>query len=404
MENEPEAVENGESGCENTANGGINHLDSTPHASGNAANQAGSSFSVLPPATTFEEQLNKMENRGLAIDDSNFAIAKLRDLNYYRLRGYWLTLEDDGSFIKGTSFSDIWEIYQLDRELRRWLWQAMAPIEIKLRTQFAYEFAHRCGPDAYLDSANYHLQDRFDKALANYERERDRAYSQGVPYVVHNMDKYGKLPVWAAVEIMSFGTLSMFYGNLDLAIGLDEDGEIQQAAVEELRHLDRAAAHEVECHMRLLFAQMADDVRDKMHHIRLRAAEMHLAARHVVKRRNLLRRTLLEIDDLLRAALQEESFLRQMDFAAAALKKPLAELVLEVSELARQVRLRRQQSLRRARDVPFLRDGEEVFQDADLHGNAPLSLCFHDAVLSAPSPGHACKKSKNFRLFTRKCG
>lgn len=88
---------------------------------------------MLPPATTFEEQLYKMENRGLVIDDSNFAIAKLRDLNYYRLRGYWLTLEDEGSFIMGTSFGDIWEIYQLDRELRRWLWQAIAPIEIKLR-------------------------------------------------------------------------------------------------------------------------------------------------------------------------------------------------------------------------------------------------------------------------------
>ena len=42
MENEPVAVENGESGCENTSNGGINHIDSTPHARGNAANQAGS--------------------------------------------------------------------------------------------------------------------------------------------------------------------------------------------------------------------------------------------------------------------------------------------------------------------------------------------------------------------------
>ena len=177
MENEPANVENGQSCCVDPANGGINHIDSTPHARGNAANQAGSSFSTLPPATTFEEQLIKMEGRGLVVDDSSFAISKLRDLNYYRLRGYWLTLEDGVSFIQGTSFDDIWEIYQLDRELRKRLWQAMAPIEIKLRTQFAYEFAHRCGPDAYLDPANYHLQDSFDKALANYERERDRAYS-----------------------------------------------------------------------------------------------------------------------------------------------------------------------------------------------------------------------------------
>ena len=187
MENKPATAENGETGCGNTANGGINHLDSTPHASGNAANQAGSSFSQLPEATTFEEQLTKMEGRGLAIEDRGFAIAKLRDLNYYRLRGYWLTLEDGGSFTQGTSFGDIWEVYQLDRELRRWLWQAVAPIEIKLRTQFAYEFAHRCGADAYLDEGNYWRSENFERALKNYERERDRAYRQGVPYVVHNI-------------------------------------------------------------------------------------------------------------------------------------------------------------------------------------------------------------------------
>ena len=231
MENEPATVENEESGCENLADGGINHLDSTPHASGNAANQAGSSFSPLPKPTTFEEQLTKMEGRGLTIGDRDFAITKLQDLNYYRLRGCWLTLEQDGTFVDGTTFDDIWEIYQLDRELRRWLWQAVAPIEIKLRTQLAYEFAHRCGADAYLDGGNFFNNDSYSRALANYERERDRAYNQGVPYVVHNMDKYGKLPVWAAVEIMSFGTLSMFYGNLDFAAGDDGNGKGVAAAV-----------------------------------------------------------------------------------------------------------------------------------------------------------------------------
>lgn len=171
-------VENGESGCMDPANGGITRVDSTPHARGNAANQAGSFFSPLPGATTYEQQLAKMKARGLAVSDEGFALSRLRDLNYYRLRGFWLTLEEDGAFAEGASFDDVWEIYQLDRELRRWLWQAVAPIEIKMRTQFAYEFAHRCGPDAYLDPSNYHRQDSFDKALANYERERNRAYNQ----------------------------------------------------------------------------------------------------------------------------------------------------------------------------------------------------------------------------------
>lgn len=81
--------------CMDSVNGDINCNDSTPHASlpKETANQAGSSFSPLPDATTYEEQLSKMERRGFVVADKEFAIARLRELNYYRLRGYWLTLE-----------------------------------------------------------------------------------------------------------------------------------------------------------------------------------------------------------------------------------------------------------------------------------------------------------------------
>lgn len=222
--NKSTTVENSASGCDCPTNGGIKNSDSTPHASGNAANQAGSSFLPLPCATTFDWQLSKMKERGLVVSDEDFALARLRDLNYYRLRGYWLTLEQDGRFKEGTSFNDILDIYRLDCELRGWLWQAIAPIEIKLRTQFAYHFARLCGPDAYLDSDNFWSSKSHERAMGNYRRERDRAYDQGVPFVVHNMDKYGKLPIWAAVEIMSFGTLSMLYGNLDSKSG-ETDGK-----------------------------------------------------------------------------------------------------------------------------------------------------------------------------------
>jgi hypothetical protein len=67
-----------------------------------------------------------MEDRGLIVTNTEFALGKLRDLNYYRLRGYWLTLEDGNRFVKGTTFDDVWKIYQLDCELREWVWKAIA--------------------------------------------------------------------------------------------------------------------------------------------------------------------------------------------------------------------------------------------------------------------------------------
>ena len=53
--------------------------------------------------------------------------------------------------------------------------------------------------------------------MESLTRERNRALRDGVPCVVHNIEKYGNLPIWASVEIMSMGTVSQLYGNLDSA-------------------------------------------------------------------------------------------------------------------------------------------------------------------------------------------
>lgn len=90
---------------------------------------------------------------------------------------------------------------------------------MKARIQFAYYFSRDVGALGYLDASNFRNELSHAKSMRNFERERDRARKQIVPYVVHHMDQYGNLPVWAAVEVMSFGTLSQLYGNLRHDIG-----------------------------------------------------------------------------------------------------------------------------------------------------------------------------------------
>ena len=92
--------------------------DSTPHAThGNRANQAGSFFISMKPPRSFGEQLSLMESRGLTVEDEPSALRRLAESNYYRLRGCWLTFEEDGRFIPGTTFDDIWETYQFDGDV-----------------------------------------------------------------------------------------------------------------------------------------------------------------------------------------------------------------------------------------------------------------------------------------------
>lgn len=190
--------------------------NSTPHAcTSSAANQAGSfSFSPVKPALSFERQVDLMCERGLIVDDREQAIRWLSESNYYRIRGYWLTFERDGRFIPGTTLNDVHEAYLLDIGLRLWLWSAIGPIEIKARTSLAYHMGMACGPSSYEDSGYFENESAHRHSMDSFRKERDRALRSGVPCVVHNMEKYGCLPIWAAVEIMSMGTMSRLYGNL----------------------------------------------------------------------------------------------------------------------------------------------------------------------------------------------
>ncbi|RHJ35028.1 Abi family protein [Bifidobacterium pseudocatenulatum] len=192
--------------------------DSTPHAPGNGANQAGSSFSSLKPPLTIQEQRERLQERGLDlcgiadVDVDSF----LASNNYYRISGYWLTFFDRsaGRFIRGARIADIMDIMAFDSTLRRLVSSMIEPLEIKLRTVFAYHMSHMQGPEAYRNPRLF----RNERAFSRSQEEIDRAIRNGqramVPCVVHNMRKYGRLPVWALVEVLSFGVVSKMYGNL----------------------------------------------------------------------------------------------------------------------------------------------------------------------------------------------
>ena len=71
-------------------------------------------------ALSVSQQISKLEGRGLIVNDKSLAENALRNLNYYRLSGYWMYFEDNRNphhLKKGTKFEDILKLYQFDQEL-----------------------------------------------------------------------------------------------------------------------------------------------------------------------------------------------------------------------------------------------------------------------------------------------
>lgn len=55
------------------------------------------------PHRTWQEQLELLRSKNLTILNEDFALEKLRNLNYYRLSAYFLPFYDDNkNFIKNT--------------------------------------------------------------------------------------------------------------------------------------------------------------------------------------------------------------------------------------------------------------------------------------------------------------
>ncbi|CAM2878952.1 Abi family protein [Skermania piniformis] len=169
---------------------------------------------LLKPSLSWNEQVDLLVRRGLAIGDRAACARFLAANNYYRFSGYMRYFQNaphlgDNSFRPQTAFDDIYAVYQADEGLRSLLYQRLARAEILLRTHTAYVIANDDGPcgrylekDFYTEAAN--STSTAESCLADIARSKER-------HILRYMSaghEAADLPVWSAVEAFSFGTLS----------------------------------------------------------------------------------------------------------------------------------------------------------------------------------------------------
>ncbi|MCF6362403.1 MAG: Abi family protein [Gammaproteobacteria bacterium] len=169
------------------------------------------------PATTFDQQIDLLIERGMQIPTRERARHYLSHLNYYRLGAYWLPFEADHTahrFKSGTQFDDVVSLYVFDRELRLLVMDAIERLEVSIRTQWAYHLAHAHGPHAYMDTAIFKKASTHQRCLETLEEELDRSKEVFVSHYKNNYTDPALPPIWAAVEVMSLGQLSKWVSGL----------------------------------------------------------------------------------------------------------------------------------------------------------------------------------------------
>lgn len=171
----------------------------------------------LKPPLTIEQQVELLAARGLGVPDKDKAAHYLAHLNYYRLRAYWLALEQDPKqhlFKGGATFDQVLDLYVFDRKLRLLLLDAIERIEVSLRTRWAYYLAHQYGSHAYLDKLHFINSDKHAKSLETLQKEVQRSDETFIKHYLKTYTDPNLPPIWAVCEIMTLGQLSRWYENL----------------------------------------------------------------------------------------------------------------------------------------------------------------------------------------------
>lgn len=174
----------------------------------------------LKPARDYAGQIEQLEKEhALIIDDHVEAIQILSTVSYYRLSAYGIGIkcaENTEHYLPGITLRHLYRLHQFDSRFRTLLMPLIETLEIELRTKIAYHLVMTYGADVLYNELNFQLLERKDGKtwhswlLCQFKNEMDRQKDK--PLVRHHIEKYGgRFPLWAAVELFSFGMLSTLY-------------------------------------------------------------------------------------------------------------------------------------------------------------------------------------------------
>jgi abortive infection bacteriophage resistance protein len=192
------------------------------------------------PYQSLHDLVRLMHSRGMLIEDIARAERKLAQVGYYRLSGFWFPcrqylIGDNGqitvsaqtgkpvraeTMLAGTSFNKVFELYLFDKRLRLLMLDALERVEIFVRTALADELGYH-NPLAYEDASFIRpeqTRDYTDKqgkqrnAWADWTRRQQEQLSRcQEDHVLSHRHKGRAIPIWVAVEVWDFGTVSKYF-------------------------------------------------------------------------------------------------------------------------------------------------------------------------------------------------
>lgn len=168
---------------------------------------------------TLDEQIKILQSKGLIISDEEETKDILLRENYFFISGYRLLFMESMTnklFLPGTTFEELYAVFQFDRHIRNIVFKNLLIIENNLKSITAYNLSGKYGiqEEDYLNPKNFVTDRKRKKQVDDLLRKMKRQIRvNGGQHqaTLHYIEKYGYVPLWIAVKVLSFGIVSELY-------------------------------------------------------------------------------------------------------------------------------------------------------------------------------------------------
>lgn len=167
------------------------------------------------PFLTYEEQIEKLKNKKLKIDEEESAIEILKNTSYYSLiNGYKVIFKDNSNdfYKQDVSFDNFYQLYLFDVELRRLVMNYILILERKIKSIYSYSFCKKFGDgqDEYFKGTNYNYS-QFQNKINELLTRLQSALNSNKPYINHYKAQYKNVPLWVLVNNLTLGNISVAF-------------------------------------------------------------------------------------------------------------------------------------------------------------------------------------------------
>jgi abortive infection bacteriophage resistance protein len=168
---------------------------------------------------TYQQQLDKLEKeKDLLIQDRVYAENKLKEISYYSLiGGYKQPFKHlpSGKYLRGVTFEEIVNLYYFDEEMRSLFLKYILHVERQIKSLLSYHFCEKYGNNQiqYLNANNYNNTPNNTLGVNKLVNCLQNAITlpSNYPYIVHHVKNYGNVPLWVAMNAITFGNVAAMY-------------------------------------------------------------------------------------------------------------------------------------------------------------------------------------------------